>query len=462
MEIQPWAMHGGRIFAHELGHNLGSAHEAPYATDCGEVHRGSPGYYPSFPRGLCGHTDFTSSPPVYTIMSYGRGGGARGVPYCSTVSRQPNGWSLGDPLLANNEAGFRDVTLPHVMSVGELALPRWNGITEIGGVWVGRDKIRLAWTNVGTPRGYGGSRVKGYAWARLDTSDSWDLFGIDEVSEGGGIRAVISGLRPGGQYYFYVGDMSALVAVRSPAFSGAPVAPSNVAADVTGPNSARVRWRDNANNEDGFEIWHRKWSDRDEGVEWRRYGERLPAGTLSADVGGLAAEEEIDVTEHYRNEEGVWNTGKAMRGRYSFVVVAYNDSGYSASETYDFEFMPGPPPVPRPSGSLTDCLLRETGLELGSYRVLACLETPDGSRRRAWNYRLDAEQSGLLYFFERDNVEILVKLLEGCAINGHHWVFVAPVTDLGFRLAVRESRYPVPGRRHMWDYDSKRRSQDRI
>ena len=52
------------------------------------------------------------------------------------------------------------------------------------------------------------------------------------------------------------------------------------------------------------------------------------------------------------------------------------------------------------------------------------------------DYGLDSEQSAILYFFNRDNAEVLIKVLDGCAINGHRWVFVAPVTTLAFNLTV--------------------------
>ena len=71
-----------------------------------------------------------------------------------------------------------------------------------------------------------------------------------------------------------------------------------------------------------------------------------------------------------------------------------------------------------------------------------CVETPDGARRRAWDYGLDSDQSGLLYFFGRDNAEVLVKVLDGCAVNGHRWIFVAPVTDLAFNLVVESPDGP--------------------
>ena len=46
--------------------------------------------------------------------------------------------------------------------------------------------------------------------------------------------------------------------------------------------------------------------------------------------------------------------------------------------------------------------------------------------------------SGLFYFFEPDNIEMLVKVLDGCAINGSFWVFYAATTDVGFELTVED------------------------
>ena len=83
------------------------------------------------------------------------------------------------------------------------------------------------------------------------------------------------------------------------------------------------------------------------------------------------------------------------------------------------------------------CTPRSTGLTLkGGYRVSACWEHTDGSSGDASNWDLDSEQSGILYFFDRNNAEVLLKVLDGCRVNGHRWVFVAPVTDLGLRLRV--------------------------
>jgi len=53
------------------------------------------------------------------------------------------------------------------------------------------------------------------------------------------------------------------------------------------------------------------------------------------------------------------------------------------------------------------------------------------------DYGLDSGQSGLMYFFDRNNAEVLIKVLNGCGVNGKRWVFVAPVTDLAFNLTVQ-------------------------
>ncbi len=47
--------------------------------------------------------------------------------------------------------------------------------------------------------------------------------------------------------------------------------------------------------------------------------------------------------------------------------------------------------------------------------------------------------SGLFWFFSRDNWELLVKVLDGCAVNGHQWVFAAAPTNVEYTLRVTDS-----------------------
>ncbi len=93
----------------------------------------------------------------------------------------------------------------------------------------------------------------------------------------------------------------------------------------------------------------------------------------------------------------------------------------------------------------SDCDPTRTLLSLdGGYSVEMCFEYENDQGRTvtmdARSYGLDSRQSGLLYFFDRDNAEVLVKVLNGCGMNGYRWVYVAPVTDLAFKLAIRAGR----------------------
>ena len=47
--------------------------------------------------------------------------------------------------------------------------------------------------------------------------------------------------------------------------------------------------------------------------------------------------------------------------------------------------------------------------------------------------------SGVFRFFDPDNWEVVIKVLDGCSMNRHHWVFGASTTDLGYRITVTDT-----------------------
>lgn len=51
-----------------------------------------------------------------------------------------------------------------------------------------------------------------------------------------------------------------------------------------------------------------------------------------------------------------------------------------------------------------------------------------------------SDGSGLFWFFHKDNWELQVKVLDGCALNGHHWVYSAATTDVEYTLIVTDTR----------------------
>ena len=58
---------------------------------------------------------------------------------------------------------------------------------------------------------------------------------------------------------------------------------------------------------------------------------------------------------------------------------------------------------------------------------------------RARVVEVGGDESSLFSFFGDGNWELLVKVLDGCAVNGSFWVFGAAATDLGYRVAVTDT-----------------------
>ena len=65
--------------------------------------------------------------------------------------------------------------------------------------------------------------------------------------------------------------------------------------------------------------------------------------------------------------------------------------------------------------------------------------TASGERGAGRVVRRGTNDSGLFWFFGGGNWEMLIKVLDGCALNGHVWVYAALTTDLGYRIAVTDT-----------------------
>ncbi len=62
-----------------------------------------------------------------------------------------------------------------------------------------------------------------------------------------------------------------------------------------------------------------------------------------------------------------------------------------------------------------------------------------GDGGRADVVRAGTDDSGLFRFFDPDNWEVLIKVLDGCERNGAVWVFAASTTNLGYRVHVTDT-----------------------
>lgn len=100
----------------------------------------------------------------------------------------------------------------------------------------------------------------------------------------------------------------------------------------------------------------------------------------------------------------------------------------------------GPLPTPPQGPGYTDCRPEMASLVFdGGFKIAVCYETASGEVGEGKAGIWASGESGLLWFFNRDNAEVLVKVLNGCHLTGHRWVYAAPVTDLAFNLYVQDA-----------------------
>ena len=73
----------------------------------------------------------------------------------------------------------------------------------------------------------------------------------------------------------------------------------------------------------------------------------------------------------------------------------------------------------------------------GRFRVTAAWETASGSGPAGAVQ--STVESGTFWFFAPSNLELDVKVLDGCAVNGKWWVFAAGLTDVGVAITVTDT-----------------------
>lgn len=73
------------------------------------------------------------------------------------------------------------------------------------------------------------------------------------------------------------------------------------------------------------------------------------------------------------------------------------------------------------------------------FKVQVSWRDQQGGTGRGQAFALPLQDSGLFTFFDPDNVEILVKVLNTCAFSNRIWVFFAGTTNQGFTLTVTDT-----------------------
>ena len=47
--------------------------------------------------------------------------------------------------------------------------------------------------------------------------------------------------------------------------------------------------------------------------------------------------------------------------------------------------------------------------------------------------------TGAFWFFDQENLELVVKVLDGTAVNGHYWVFYGALSNVAYTLEVTDT-----------------------
>ena len=91
------------------------------------------------------------------------------------------------------------------------------------------------------------------------------------------------------------------------------------------------------------------------------------------------------------------------------------------------------PEIPCVEDATTLCLLD------GRYAVTVNWYDQHNDRSGAGGAVPYADRTGFFWFFREDNIELVVKILDGTPVNGKTWVFYGALTDVGYTLTVTDT-----------------------
>ena len=188
-----------------------------------------------------------------------------------------------------------------------------------------------------------------------------------------------------------------------------PTSPDDLVATATSPTTVRLTWRDTSAVEDDFAIRRRNTGGGTPIVA------TAPRDATSRVVSGL--------------QPGTTHT---------FWVEARNDRGSAFS--LDVEATT-PPEGGGGGGGGGACSPSESEMCLGGGRFRVSVDWRDGSGNAGDAQVVPAatDDSGLFWFFDPNNWEMLVKVLDGCGLNDRFWVFSAATTNVEYTLRVTDT-----------------------
>ncbi len=356
---------------------------------------------------------------------------------------------------------------------------------------VGPTTVRVSWIADPSASGYSVyAELRGWNFARWP----WGASGPAR----GRIHTDFENLAPGGRYRFRVSprygnggsSRNSKVYLTLGERGEGPAAPSDLAYVLEG-RGVLLSWKDNSDNETGFEVQRTPSSLARRNQGWSRLF-TVPANTESVSGGyvypylpeefrvfaynergysassGLAVASGVPPEASFRvyaqcEEQACWALpGARVRfgdtssnwaerrwsfgdgatstledpthawsspGRYTVTLTVSNRWGRDSATR---EVLVGP------ASRLGTCRADvETLCLWGSrFAVFTAWRRADMKEQRARVVNEGTEDSGLFHFSDPLNWEVLIKVLDGCEENGRVWVLGASTTDLGYRIEV--------------------------
>lgn len=141
---------------------------------------------------------------------------------------------------------------------------------------------------------------------------------------------------------------------------------------------------------------------------------------------------------------GVGGAGYAPDGAQSALVV-FTAQAYAGSATFElddiyFGVVLGGSCA---SDASTLCLDGQPGDH--RFAVQASFSSPpraiQGTASAVSTATVGITRGGLLWFFDPTNPELLVKVIDGCALTGHFWVYISAGTDVGVELTITDTQF---------------------
>ena len=190
---------------------------------------------------------------------------------------------------------------------------------------------------------------------------------------------------------------------------GGPASPFDLTAKTVDQHSVALAWQDNSHDETAFDIFERAINETD--------------FTLIASVGSNTTSFVVE--------------GLPPATYRSYRVASSNASGRS-SATNEASAVT--------LGEVRACAEDDQTLCLneGRFQVTVDWATAGGATGRGGSRPLTGD-TGAFWFFDPANVEMVVKLLDGCGLNEHFWVFAGGLTDTEIQLTVVDTETGIAG-----------------